>query len=185
MDAISYHNYGISDAGDSIDVMQKKFFSGANGFLNTVKSIETIRKSLSPNTQTFINELGTMHEGTNNIPKEYWNLSGAVYAFLFSELSLIGIEFVGESQLVGYPTQYPSVSMVDWNTGALNARAMVLKLLIANFGPGDKIVKITTGSDNIYGIPFVTKSGLKKLLLINKLNNRKVRELPVLRPRHE
>ena len=42
--------------------------------------------------------------------------------------------------MVGYPTQFPSVSMVDWETGAPNARFRVLELLKNNFGPGDKLV---------------------------------------------
>ena len=75
------------------------------------------------------------------IPNSYWNLSGAMYAYLYGELAKLGIEVAGESQLVGYPTQWPSVSMVDWDTGQPNARFWVLKLLRTNFGPGDKLVE--------------------------------------------
>ena len=79
-----------------------------------------------------------------------------------------GIDFAGMSQLVGYPTQYPSVSMVDWNTGALNARAVTLKLLIENFGNGDQLVETVISGQGIWGAAFVNKGGEKKLLLINK-----------------
>ena len=58
--------------------------------------------------------------------------------------------------------------MVDWNTGALNARAVTLKLLIENFHNGDRIVKTLVNGDNVYGIGFLSEDGAKKLLLINK-----------------
>ena len=53
----------------------------------------------------------------------------------------MGIDIVGESQFVGYPTQFPSVSMVDWNTGIPNARFRVLQLIHDHFAPGDKLVE--------------------------------------------
>ena len=74
------------------------------------------------------------------IPNSYWNLSGAMYAYVFGEVAKLSIQIVGESQMVGYPGQWPLVSMVDWNTGQPNARFWVLKLLRSNFGPGDKLV---------------------------------------------
>ncbi|HET7101564.1 MAG TPA: glycosyl hydrolase family 39, partial [Terriglobia bacterium] len=95
---------------------------------------------------------------------------GAMYAYLYVELAKQGIEVAGESQLVGYPTQFPSVSMVDWNTGQPNARFWVLKLLHDNFGPGDKLVETDGGSGAVYAQGFVTRSGRHKLLLINRRN---------------
>ncbi len=169
LDVISYHFYALSKSTDTIDAMEVEFFQQADDFLNTVKSIEAIRKSHSPDTQTMINEIGSTHENGKDIPKEYWNLSGALYAYIFAHLSSIGIELAGESQLVGYPAQFPSVSMVHWETGAPNARFMVLKLLIDNFGPGDKLVTTSvSGTANIHSLGFLTKKMEKKLLLINK-----------------
>ena len=83
--------------------------------------------------------------------------------------SIPGIDFSGMSQLVGYPTQYPSVSMVDWNTGALNARAVALKLLIANFGNDEQLIETVVSGQDIWGAAFVSKGGERKLLLINKI----------------
>ena len=57
----------------------------------------------------------------------------------------IGIDVAGESQLVGYPTQFPSVTMVDWSDGRPNARYWVLKLLHDNFGPGDTLIDSGSG----------------------------------------
>jgi hypothetical protein len=84
----------------------------------------------------------------------------------------MGIDIAGESQLVGYPSQFPSVSMVDWNSGAPNARFRVLELLLKHFHPGDQIV--TTGGGLFGRSPFYTAlavkthDGSRKLLLINK-----------------
>jgi len=87
---------------------------------------------------------------------------------VFGNLHTLGIDIAGESQLVGYPTQFPSVSMVDWNTGAPNARFRVLELLKNNFGPGDKVVKAENAGAYIYALAFIKPNGERKLLLVNK-----------------
>jgi hypothetical protein len=92
-----------------------------------------------------------------------------MYAHLFLAFTRMGIDVAGESQLVGYPTQFPDVSMINWTTGNPNARYWVLKLLIDNFGPGDKLVPTNAGWSPIDCQAVITKSG-KKLLLINKQN---------------
>jgi hypothetical protein len=175
LDMISYHFYAISDTNVTVEAMQDSFFKQADKFLNNVPNIESIRKTLSPDTQTTINELGSIlnDDNTNNpnrtIPKFYWNLSGAMYAYIFAHLSSFGIELAGESQLVCYPTEFPSMSMVNWETGVPNARFRVLQLLINNFGSGDKLVKTSvTETSNVHAQGFITKKDEKKLLLINK-----------------
>jgi hypothetical protein len=185
LDYISYHFYAVPAPGDPYEVLPYTFFTQADGFLNVVRYIESIRKRLSPETGTMINEVGSIlssdfgqsQPGFTHppIPNSYWNLSGAVYAYLFGELTRLGIDIVGESQLVGYPTQFPSVSMVDWDTGKPNARYWVLKLLRENFGPGDKLVEIPRGpfspsNPYIYSQPVITKAGKRRILLVNKLD---------------
>jgi hypothetical protein len=81
----------------------------------------------------------------------------------------MGIDIVGESQLVGYPTQFPSVSMVDWNTGAPNARFLVLKLIHDHFAPGDKLVETRGATDDVLAQALVTSKG-RALLIVNKRN---------------
>jgi hypothetical protein len=98
----------------------------------------------------------------------YWNLASAVYAYLWSRLSELGIDVVGESQLVGYPTQFPSVTMLDWATGRPNARYWTLKLLKDSLAPGDALVATTVDSGGVHARGFVTKAGSRKLLLVNK-----------------
>ncbi|MDR6784479.1 hypothetical protein ABIE26_002132 [Pedobacter africanus] len=183
LDGISYHFYGRPASLDQqIDSYQYSFFDQANGFLDRVRYIENIRKRLSPNTFTHINEIGTILQNRDYkgvIPDGYWNLSGAMFAYLYVELSKIGIEVAGESQLVGYPTQFPDVTMINWKTGKPNARYWVLKLIKDNFGPGDKLVPANSNHPDVVAQAFITAGG-KKLLLINKTNKTINLKLPVM-----
>ena len=115
----------------------------------------------------------------------YWNLSGAMFAYLFGNLAVQGIQVIGESQLIGYPSQFPSVSMVNWTTGAPNARFRVLELLHDNFMPGDTIVHSTTNVSGIYAQGFVTPTGSRKILLVNKLNSPALITIPTAVGAHE
>lgn len=168
LDGISYHFYGTpSFKTQTLDDYQYTFFEKANYFLDRVRYIENIRKRLSPKTITTINEIGTIVGANgNDIPGEYWNLSGAMFAYVCLELTKLGIDVAGESQLVGYPSQFPDVSMIDWENGKPNARYWVLKLLKDNFGPGDKLVRTTFNAQDIIAQAFITSAG-KKILLIN------------------
>jgi len=186
LDYISYHFYASPTPGESPEVQQYTFFAQADGFLNVVRYVESIRQRLSPDTRTMINEVGSIRDNDNDssptvngprqIPASYWHLSGALYAYLYAELTRIGIDVVGESQLVGYPTQFPSVSMVDWETGKPNPRFRVLQLIHDNFGPGDRIVEMEISDPYVAALAVVTPSGQHRLLLINK------REQPVELP---
>ena len=181
LDMISYHFYATGSVEQGADVLQYTFFDQADVFLRGVKFIESIRKRLSPSTKTTIDELGSILDNDNDVPDRktpipdtYWNLSGALYAYTWLSLAHMGIDVVGESQLVGYPTQYPSVSMINWKTGAPNGRYWVLRLLHDNFGPGDKFVGSELkgndpNADAITQQAVVTSKG-NRLLLVNKRN---------------
>ena len=91
--------------------------------------------------------------------------------------SLLRDTVVGESQLVGYPTQFPDVSMMNWTTGQPNARFWCLKLLKEHFGKGDRMVHTASGSTAVVAQAFSTAKG-KKLLLINKRNQKQQLQLP-------
>ena len=184
LDFISYHFYAVPSIDETPEVEQFTYFAQADGFLKTVRYIEAIRKRLSPSTKTTIDELGVISsddlgQGTpghvaHPIPDSYWNLAGAMYAYIFGELTKMGIDVAGESQLVGFPTQFPSVSMVDWNDGKPNARFWVLKLLRDNFGPGDRQVEVeqsgasTAANAYVYTLAFITREGKHRVLLVNK-----------------
>ena len=177
---ISYHFYAVPSSDETPEVMEHTYWEQADRFLNVVSYIQGIRERLSPETQTDTDELGSISaEDTEQdkpghvfkpIPNSYWNLCGSLYAYLYVELAKRGVEVAGESQLVGYPTQYPSVSMVDWETGQPNARFWVLKVLRDNFGPGDKLVETDSSPSYVYAQAFVTPEGKRKILLLNKRN---------------
>lgn len=180
IDLISYHFYVKAEADESPDVQQYTFFDQADGFVTTVRYIEEIQKRLAPNVGTDINEVGSIAADDNakepaertvhRLPDSYWNLSAATYAYLFGNLAELGIDIIGESQLLGYPTQFPSVTMLNWNTGAPNARFRVLELLKNNFPPGDEIVAASSESPYLYALGFIGPNGKHKLLLVNKRN---------------
>ena len=182
LDMISYHFYAVPAGDETLDIEQHTYFAQADGFINTVRFIETIRKRLSPSTQTTVNEIGVIRADdmrqfapghvAQPIPDAYWNLAGAAYAYVFAHLARLGIDIAGESQLVGYPSQFPSVSMVDWNTGAPNARLRVLELLKKHLTHNDQVISTTTGgmsSSPFYAAQaFRGADGKRKLLLISK-----------------
>jgi hypothetical protein len=178
IDMISYHFYATSDSKQTIDSWQYTFFDQANGFLNTVRYVEAIRKRLSPETKTDLDELGAILPTDNTAddktppPAAYWNLAAALYGYLYIELSRMQIDVIGESQLIAYPTQFPSVSMMDWTNNKPNARFWVLKLLKDSFHRGDKLVESKLdGKDasSVSAQAFITPGG-RKLLLVNKRN---------------
>jgi len=182
LDFITYHFYAVPTPDQTPEVQQYTFFTQAEGFLGVVRYVEAIRQRLSPGTKTMINEIGSiaaedLGQGQPGyafkpVLASYWNLSGALYAYLFGELSRLGIDVAGESQLVGYPTQFPSVSLVEWEKGTPNPRYRVLELLKGRIGPGDKVVDMQAddGSlpSHVYAQGFVKPDGRRRLLLVNR-----------------
>jgi len=183
IDYISYHFYASPTGEQTLDHWQYTFFDQANGFLAGARFVESTRKRLSPNTKTDLDELGVILP-TDNKPGDdmppaprYWNLAGSLYAYLYIELSKMQIDLIGMSQMVGYPTQFPSVSMMDWRTDEPNARFWVLKLIKDSFHPGDQLVETTVDSGDVAAQAFLTPRG-RKLLLANKRNRPVAIELP-------
>ncbi len=190
LDFISFHFYATPALDETLDGWQHTFFNQAEGFLATTRFILAIRDRLSPQTKIDTDELGVIlpTDGIeinaskampDHIPHRYWNAAGSLYGFLFVELSKLGVDVIGESQLVGYPSQFPSVSMIDYNNGKPNARYWVLKLIRDNFHPGDKLVANgaqTAGSSDVMIQGFLTPEG-KKVLLVNKTNSEKAVKL--------
>jgi hypothetical protein len=183
IDYISYHFYASPEKEQNIDSWQYTFFDRAEGFLSTVRYVEEIRKRLSPQTKTDLDELGAILPTDNKPgddvppPAAYWNLCGALYANLFIELSKMQIDLIGMSQMVGYPTQFPSVSMMDWRTNQPNARYWTLKLIKDSFHSGDQLVETSVNSRDLSVQAFLTPRG-RKLLLANKRNRPVEVEIP-------
>jgi hypothetical protein len=190
LDMISYHFYAVPGANDPPSVYPYTFFDQADRFLEVVGYIETIRERLSPRTGTMVDEVGTMlpsdwDQGKPGyvfkpIALSYWNLSAAVYAYVFAGLARQGIDVATESLIPGYPGQFPSIAILDWDSGQPNARYRVLKLIIDNFRPGDRIVDTQNSSGEVLTQGFVSSSGERKLLVVNKRDRKFTLALPGL-----
>jgi hypothetical protein len=188
IDAIGYHYYcqPCPEPDGGPETLAYTMFPQATGFVNIVRYIETIRQRLAPGTMTMIDEVGTIYpdsqtpEAASRIPNIYWNASAAMFAFLYPQLVRLGIDVVHESELIDYPGQYPGTTMVHWETGKPNARYWVLKLIRENFAPGDRLVNTTvniaeakvrdssTRREYVYAQGFVSNTGTKKILVVNK-----------------
>ena len=178
LDMISYHFYAVPNSDEPPEAQQFTYFNQADKFLEIVGYIETIRKMLSPQTGTMVNEIGTMLPDdwaqTNPdyvfkpIRPSYWNLSAATYAYVFAGLARQGIDAAGESSIPGGPGLWPSISLLDWETAQPNARYWALKLILDHFRPGDKIVEASSDSGYVMTQAYVSPSGERKLLLVNK-----------------
>ncbi|MGV9928738.1 hypothetical protein [Nocardia rhamnosiphila] len=186
LDAFSYHFYAtpqivnpMSPAGNApFEEWPGLFFAQADGFLRQVQLVESIKHRLSPGTETHINELGTFTPDVMNpepeAPEDYWALSGAVVAYLWSRLTALGIDLVGVAEFIDYPGMIHGASLLDWNTGEPNARYRALQLLLDNFGPGDTVHRATTSpvpdapETTVHGQAFASPDGRRRILLVNK-----------------
>ena len=184
---MSYHRYALpSDRTNA--ATWEQIFTNFDQFIPIVEQAEAIRMQLSPSTRTTIDEAGVILPGDNGmppaapIPPLYWVAAASGFAYLFAHMSLIGVDVVGCSQLMGYPLladvlggltpQYSSVSMVNWTTGAGTARWQGLDLLIKELHPGDSLMHTNvTGAQDVWAQAYLTQPGdVRKLLLINTKN---------------
>ncbi|SEF94070.1 Glycosyl hydrolases family 39 [Actinacidiphila yanglinensis] len=190
LDFISYHFYAQPNPADTADDYGPDGFAQADGFLSTVQQVEAIRKQLAPDVRTTVDELGSILPGSATqadpapIPDAYWNFSGGIYAYVFARLALMGIDVVGESQLMGYPSQYPSVSMLDWNTGAPNARYRVLELILDEIRTGSRLIEVAGQPASGAYVLALDDRGRRKVLLINRTNAPVTVDIPGLRGAH-
>jgi len=192
IDYISFHFYASPALDEGLDGWQHSFFNQADGFLNTTKFVIAIRDRLSPSTKIDTDELGVIlpTDGLeikasraleDRIPKRYWNAAAALYAYLFIEEAKLGVDIIGESQLVGYPSQFPSVSMMNYNTGKPNARYWVLKLIKDHIAAGASMVANREGDSyntSDLDVQGFAVAGRRMALLVNKLNSERDLEVP-------
>ncbi|CAF1343299.1 unnamed protein product [Adineta steineri] len=184
LDMISYHFYAIGTSRTDPQSWEN-FFPQLDKFTIEVEQIEQIRKNLSPQTRTTIDELGVILPNDNDpnaplFPLIYWNAAAALYAYSWGKLSRQNIDVVGHSQLVGYPQlpnlqlepQYPSVALLNWTTGEGTAKYWISKLLIdtADIDNDQAVITRTTdvGDQNIFSQAFTGKNNRRWVLIINK-----------------
>jgi hypothetical protein len=174
---ISYHFYASPTRQQTVESWQYSFFDQADKFLVAVRYIDAMRERLSPGTKVDLDEVGSIlptdwHPDTPYapgppIPAVYWQASGALYAYVYLEAAKLGVDVVGESQLVGFPSQFPSVTMVDWTTGKPNARMEVLRLLLKATRSGGVLVRTRTPGTDV-DAQALESEGKRRLLLVNK-----------------
>ncbi len=179
LDMISYHFYATPTKQQTVEDWQYSFFDQADKFLVAVRYIDAMRRRLSPATKVDLDEVGsilptdwhpdTPYDPGSPIPPVYWQASGALYAYICIEAAKLGIDVVGESQLVGFPSQFPSVTMVDWTTGAPNARMEVLRLLHDATRSGGTLPRTRILGTDVEA-QALEGSGKRRLLLVNKRN---------------
>ncbi|WP_204101333.1 GH39 family glycosyl hydrolase [Occallatibacter savannae] len=178
IDYISYHFYTVPALDETPDTWQYTLFQQADDYLATVRSVEAIRRRLSPRTLTDIDEFGAIlptdaPPGIGPAPPPiWWNTSAAVHAYMYLQLARMQIPILGEAQLIGFPSQYPTLTMIDWATNQPNARFWALSLLKNSFHPGDRMVQTAAASSlasNIEAQAYLAPGG-RRLLLINKRN---------------
>lgn len=174
LDMVSYHFYSQTDPDAGPDVQQFTIFEQAEKFATAVRLIEAIRQRLSPQTRTYIDEIGSFLPDALNsgrgtpIPDSYWSLAGAMWACLYIDLAQMGIDVVAGAELIDYPAQYACTSLLDWNTGKPNARYRVLKLLRENCLPGDKFVRTEGPGPAVRAQGLVFREGVRKILIVNR-----------------
>lgn len=192
IDYISFHFYATRLQGKSPNDWPTTISGEADRFLDSTQYIIALRNLLSPKTKIDTNELGIIlppggvgpHAGDAAhpaIPAIYWNAAASLYGYLFVRLSQMGVDVIGESQLVGYPSQYPSVSMIDYTNGKPNARYWVLKMLVDNFHPGD-VMEVTdqpgiSGGGSVLAQGYETPQG-RKILVVNMSDEKHVLDVP-------
>jgi hypothetical protein len=69
---------------------------------------------------------------------------------------------------------FAGTTLVNCETGEPNQRYWTAKLLLDNFGPGDKLVSTFAGMQEgnysrVFAQGYITKKGQSKLLIVNKL----------------
>jgi hypothetical protein len=173
LDYVSFHFYASVPSRTDPNGYEA-FFPQCDDFIEEVAQIIVIRDQLSPSTQLFIDEVGVILPDDTapdpaSFPLVYWNAAAAEFAYLFGNLAGQNVSWLGMSQLVGYPTQFPSVSMVNWTTGEMTPRYFTLKLLLEHYRGGAGAVYPTyVNVDGVFAQGFANPT--QTLLLVNKQN---------------
>jgi len=168
IDLISFHHYAQSSRAGGVNGSDyESYFSQGDDWLSQVEAIQRIRDALNPGVLLDADEVGVILADDNDarwtdkapgFPAVYWNAAAAMYVYLFGRTAVAGLDVLGESQLIGYPSipfnrgppinglwtappQFPSVTLLSWGgafgePGDGTARYWALKLLLENFKAG-------------------------------------------------
>ena len=186
----SFHNY--VNAPNDPSTWHAKFFTdpisgptdgvSAAGMVERIKEVKQIRDELSPKTKVIVDEMGTFdivkpgeeacraNEPYKAFHPLYWNANGANWAVNFIAAERQGLPLISMSQMDGYETQCPSISMFDPDTQKPNSHYWALQLINENFGPSDKLATTDASSHDVVAQAAITHSG-RKILLVNTTDN--------------
>eukprot|EP00932_Pfiesteria_piscicida_P017062 SRR837773.3961.p1 GENE.SRR837773.3961~~SRR837773.3961.p1 ORF type:complete len:497 (+),score=200.70 SRR837773.3961:194-1492(+) len=154
MDYVSIHYYASASNRSDVGSYTRGIFGSADDWLTAMDENLEMRARLAPEVKIGMTELGTLMVDDmshtfgkdGGLPDLYFNTAGAFYAYIFGHMAVKGLDFLCFSQLIGSPPipewnihdmQFPSASMLSWETGLGNAKYWVLKLLIDNLRKGD------------------------------------------------
>lgn len=152
--------------------------ASADAFRGRILDVMKIRDQLSPKTKVIVDEMGTFdivkpgedscraNEPYTAYNPLYWNATGANWAVNFINAENLGLPLISMSQMDGYATQCPSISMFDYDTGRPNSHYWALYLINKNFAPGDKLVATQSPDHDVAAQAAITPAG-RKLLLVN------------------
>ena len=154
LDYISYHFYAMPTPDETPETQQYTFFAQADGFSECGPLHRNDPQTLVPANENNdqrsgidfrggANQLAPGDEKQDPIPDSYWNLSGALYAYLFGRLT------DGHRCRGGIATGRLSNAVSQRDDARLESPATQRALLGAetvreNFGPGDTLVAIRT-----------------------------------------
>lgn len=115
--------------------------------MSAVVYIEAIRKRFLPEAKTDITEFrvdispSRSGEACGAYSRFFLELVGRVWAYVYGLLAAKRTDIITPAELIDYPGQFASTTLVNWETGEPNARYLGLKLLHNNFGSGGKIIE--------------------------------------------
>jgi hypothetical protein len=157
LDYASMHYYATTNNRSDVNGYTKNFFGSADKYLVHIDGHIAQRDRLSPTTKLALTELGILmvDDMINNygpdggLPDMFFNAAASFLAYVFVNIAKKGIDIACFSQFVGNPPiekwgikdmNFPSGSMISWETGLGNAKYWVLKLLIDHIKKGDQII---------------------------------------------
>lgn len=177
LDMISLHAYSYADSDENDPVKyQHALFRQIDDYVGLLAYVKAIRDRLSPNTRISVNEVGDFLPGSFDpvlpapIADSYWNLMAAASAYEFARMADLGIDIVNQAELLDYPGQSASTTLVDWKTGKPNARYRAMKLLRDSVAPGDKMVLSESNEERgpVFDEAFIGRDGKRRVLVVNK-----------------
>jgi hypothetical protein len=161
LDYASIHYYATSSNRSDIDGYTEDFFGSADKWLPNLDEHIAQRDRLSPDTKLALTELGIlmvddMSETFGDdagLPDLYFNAAASFLAYVYTKVAKKGIDIACFSQFVGNPPiekwgikdmNFPSGTMISWDTGLGNAKYWVLKLFIDHVKKGDLMLDTNT-----------------------------------------